>query len=177
LGNANGSRPGTVTVRESRPNRNIEYGSASSIWNRGFCLSQVGAIHRSYPAATCPFGRSRKFTSDVAVNSSDGSTRLKSRQSTGYNVAQCHSWRDGTTHVIFEPLDFIARPAVLIPKPRLRPTCSTQSELPRSPGVPFLDIAGSCSVPMPEINRNSASRYQAGCIIRPLPPRIMPLTA
>ena len=28
-------------------------------------------------------------------------------------------WRDGTTHVIFEPLDFIARLAALIPKPRV----------------------------------------------------------
>ena len=27
-------------------------------------------------------------------------------------------YRDGTTHVIFEPLDFIARLAALIPKPR-----------------------------------------------------------
>ena len=61
-------------------------------------------------------------TADVAVNSSDGSTRLKSRQSTGYNVAQCHNWRAGTTHVIFEPLDFIARFAALIPKPRVNLT-------------------------------------------------------
>ena len=27
-------------------------------------------------------------------------------------------YRDGTTHVIFEPLDFIARLAALVPKPR-----------------------------------------------------------
>lgn len=27
--------------------------------------------------------------------------------------------RDGTTHVVFEPLDFIARPAALVPKPRV----------------------------------------------------------
>jgi hypothetical protein len=26
-------------------------------------------------------------------------------------------YRDGTTHVIFEPLDFIARLAALVPKP------------------------------------------------------------
>ena len=30
--------------------------------------------------------------------------------------------RDGTTHVIFEPLDFIARLAALVPKPRVRLT-------------------------------------------------------
>ena len=28
-------------------------------------------------------------------------------------------YRDGTTHVFFEPLDFIARLAALVPKPRL----------------------------------------------------------
>lgn len=28
-------------------------------------------------------------------------------------------YRDGTTHVIFEPLDFIARLAALLPKPRV----------------------------------------------------------
>ncbi len=30
--------------------------------------------------------------------------------------------RDGTTHVIFEPLDFIARLATLVPKPRVNLT-------------------------------------------------------
>jgi len=28
-------------------------------------------------------------------------------------------WRNGTTHVIFEPLDFIARLVALVPKPRV----------------------------------------------------------
>ena len=31
-------------------------------------------------------------------------------------------WRDGTTHVLFEPLDFIARLAALIPRPRVNLT-------------------------------------------------------
>jgi len=31
-------------------------------------------------------------------------------------------YRDGTTHVIFEPEDFIARPAALVPKPRAHRT-------------------------------------------------------
>ena len=31
-------------------------------------------------------------------------------------------WRDGTTHVVFEPLDFIARLAALVPKPRVNLT-------------------------------------------------------
>jgi len=32
------------------------------------------------------------------------------------------AYRDGTTHVIFEPLDFVARLAALVPKPRLNLT-------------------------------------------------------
>lgn len=31
-------------------------------------------------------------------------------------------YRDGTTHVVFEPLDFIARLAALVPKPRVNLT-------------------------------------------------------
>ena len=31
-------------------------------------------------------------------------------------------WRDGTTHVIFEPLDFVARLVALVPKPRVNLT-------------------------------------------------------
>ncbi len=32
-------------------------------------------------------------------------------------------YRDGTTHVIFEPLDFIAKLVALVPKPRVNLTC------------------------------------------------------
>jgi hypothetical protein len=31
-------------------------------------------------------------------------------------------YRDGTTHIIFEPLDFIAKLAALVPKPRVNLT-------------------------------------------------------
>jgi hypothetical protein len=33
-------------------------------------------------------------------------------------------YRDGTTHVIFEPLDFIAKLAALVPKPRVNRVCT-----------------------------------------------------
>jgi hypothetical protein len=32
------------------------------------------------------------------------------------------AYRDGTTHVVFEPLDFLARLAALVPKPRVNLT-------------------------------------------------------
>jgi hypothetical protein len=28
-------------------------------------------------------------------------------------------WRDGTTDVVFDPVEFLARPAVLVPRPRI----------------------------------------------------------
>ena len=47
-------------------------------------------------------------------------------------------YRDGTTHVIFEPLDFIARLAALVPKPRVHLT-----RLCRSPHRPFYAHIGT----------------------------------
>jgi hypothetical protein len=42
---------------------------------------------------------------------------------TGTYVFQAHEpFRNGTTQVIFEPLDFIARLAALVPKPRVNLT-------------------------------------------------------
>ena len=41
-------------------------------------------------------------------------------------------YRDGTTHVVFEPLDFIARLAALVPKPRVDRTRSHGAFAPNS---------------------------------------------
>ena len=38
------------------------------------------------------------------------------------NFPRFLSYRDGTTHVIFEPLDFIAKLAALVPRPRVNRT-------------------------------------------------------
>ena len=40
-------------------------------------------------------------------------------------------YRDGTTHVIFEPLEFIARLAALVPRPRVNLTRFQQAQSPR----------------------------------------------
>jgi hypothetical protein len=42
-------------------------------------------------------------------------------------------YRDGTTHVIFEPLNFIAKLAVLVPKPRVNLTRLDEGRLCPSP--------------------------------------------
>ncbi len=44
-------------------------------------------------------------------------------------------YRDGTTHVIFEPLDFISKLAALVPKPRVNPGSSPGQALTRFHGV------------------------------------------
>lgn len=49
-------------------------------------------------------------------------TAVVDRAGQGALPAQDTLPRDGTTHVIFEPLDFIARLAALVPKPRVNLT-------------------------------------------------------
>ena len=57
-------------------------------------------------AATSPARRCRKKRLSLL---SDGNVRYELKT----------PYRDGTTHVIFQPLDFIARLVVLVPKPRV----------------------------------------------------------
>jgi hypothetical protein len=51
-------------------------------------------------------------------------------------------YRDGTTHVIFEPEDFIARLAALVPKPRAHLTRYHGVFAPASPD--WAPVAGRC---------------------------------
>lgn len=58
-----------------------------------------------------------------------------------------HPWRDGTTHIVFEPLAFLERLAALIPRPRahqltyhgaLAPASTIRSRIvPRPPEIPI----------------------------------------
>jgi hypothetical protein len=43
----------------------------------------------------------------------DGQVRLELR----------HSWRDGTTALVFDPVEFLGRLAVLVPRPRINLCC------------------------------------------------------
>ena len=58
---------------------------------------------------------------------------LTARGDIGYTLKT--PYRDGTTHVIFEPLDFSARLAALVPPPRLNPGSSPGQVLTRFHGV------------------------------------------
>jgi len=58
--------------------------------------------------------------------------------------------RDGTTHVIFEPVDFIAKLAVLVPKPRVNLT-RFHGVLLRASCPPPIGPAFGCSKSLPAI--------------------------
>jgi hypothetical protein len=75
-------------------------------------------------------------------------------------------YRDGTTHVIFEPLDFIARLAALVPKPRVNltrfhgvfaPNSSPRSQV--TPGSGALDCRGDTA--------KTASEQHAAMSLKP----------
>jgi hypothetical protein len=58
-------------------------------------------------------------------------------------------WRDGTTHVVFEPLEFIAKLAALVPAPRVHLVRYHGVLAPGAPGreriVPQPDDAEECA--------------------------------
>jgi len=62
----------------------------------------------------------KKATSILTTTVSEKRLFLTPRGDIGYSLKT--PYRDGTTHVIFEPLDFIARLAALVPPPRLNLT-------------------------------------------------------
>ncbi len=75
-------------------------------------------------------------------------------------------WRDGTTHVIFEPLDFIARLAALIPKPRVNLTRFHGVFAPNSQYRALITPAGRGKGQMHKVteeaeNRTPAERHAA----------------
>lgn len=70
-------------------------------------------------------------------------------------------WRDGTTHVIFEPLDFIARLAALIPKPRVNLTRFYGVFAPNSKHRAAITPAGHGKGPKHKASVQSADRTPA----------------
>jgi hypothetical protein len=59
-------------------------------------------------------------------------------------------YRDGTTHVIFEPLDFISRLAALVPKPRVNLTRYHGVFAPNSQHRALVTPAGVAEVTRPK---------------------------
>jgi len=94
----------------------------------------------------------------IAVVAMAGRLSLTARGLVRYTLKT--PYRDGTTHVIFEPLDFIARLAALVPKPRVHLTryhgsatgcCISRRPLPEIAGAPpgrYTDRDRGFEIPM-----------------------------
>lgn len=71
-------------------------------------------------------------------------------------------YRDGTTHVVFEPLDFLARLAALVPTPRVHLTRYHGVFAPHSRWRSQITPAGRGSRPVTD-TRAPAERHRAPC--------------
>ena len=69
-------------------------------------------------------------------------------------------YRDGTTHVVFEPLDFMARLAALVPRPRAHLTRYHGVFAPHSRWRAEVTPAGRGKPPAPDL-RTPAERHRA----------------
>ena len=93
------------------------YPAGDSQWDLSCQHDGVAFAREGYTRAT--------NLNDYAVTSQNTAVSEK-RLSLTANGNVCYQlktpYRDGTTHVIFEPLDFIARLAALVPRPRVNLT-------------------------------------------------------
>ena len=71
-------------------------------------------------------------------------------------------WRDGTTHVVFEPLDFIARLAALVPRPRVNLTRFHGVFAPNSKHRALITPAGRGKGRKPKTTDKAIDRTPAG---------------
>lgn len=96
----------------------------------------MGSVRSQDSPCTPPWRRGRNHTrssTDCAATISRpaiSENRLSLTPNGNVHYQLKTPYRDGTTHVIFEPLDFIARLAALIPKPRVHTTWQSAFRLP-----------------------------------------------
>ena len=76
-------------------------------------------------------------------------------------------YRDGTTHVIFEPEDFMARLAARVPKPRAHQTRYHGVFAPASPERARI-VPGTCHKPPGLQPASTASAANIGPLVRPI---------
>jgi hypothetical protein len=69
----------------------------------------VPAGHREQLERVCRYALRPPVAGDRLRLTDDGQVQLQLR----------HRWADGTTHVVFDPVEFLARMAVLVPRPRI----------------------------------------------------------
>jgi hypothetical protein len=69
----------------------------------------VPAGQRTWLEQVCRYALRPPVAADRLEMTAEGGVRLQLR----------HRWADGTTHLLFEPLEFLGRLAVLVPRPRI----------------------------------------------------------
>jgi len=108
-----GRRPGTRLRRLGHPREPVEtpLGDCHARW-KGWDLHAglvVAAGQRERLERVCRYALRPPVTPDRLAATADGQVRLALR----------HPWADGTTHVVFDPVEFLGRLAVLVPRPRV----------------------------------------------------------
>lgn len=84
-------------------------------------------------------------------------------------------WADGTTHLVFDPVEFLERLAALVPRPRinlvlyygvLAPRACGHGRVGRRPNRPWAELMERSFPPSPRLRRASLERFArkwAGC--------------
>ena len=108
-----GRRPGTRLRRLGHPREPVEtpLGDCHARW-KGWDLHAglvVPAGQRERLERVCRYALRPPVPPDRLAATADGQVRLALR----------HPWADGTTHVVFDPVEFLGRLAVLVPRPRV----------------------------------------------------------
>jgi len=119
----------------------------------------VPAGQRERLERVCRYALRPPVTSERLGLTADGQVRLALR----------HAWADGTTHVVFDPVEFLGRLAVLVPRPRvnlilyyevLRARAAWRPEVvPRRPsgrGPTGDPVNGACATATPDTARSGA---------------------
>lgn len=108
-----GPQPGTRLRRRGHAHASVDrpMGSCHARWN-GLDLHAglvIPAGQRDRLERVCRYVLRPPVTSERLALTADGRVRLALR----------HAWADGTTHVVFDPVEFLGRLAVLVPRPRV----------------------------------------------------------
>jgi hypothetical protein len=109
-----GRHPGTRLDRVGQAREPVDprpLGSCHARWN-GLDLHAglvVAAGQRDRLERVCRYALRPPVTPERLALTADGQVRLALRQ----------PWADGTTHVVFDPVEFLGRLAVLVPRPRV----------------------------------------------------------
>ena len=156
-----------ATALDSLPSRSITYRIAlgSRAGQKAFTLRSLPATPLPQPSQ--PFLASADGCS-LHAGVAAGRLSLTAQGQVCYTLQT--PYRDGTTHVVFEPLDFIARLAALVPRPRVHLTRYHGVFAPHSRWRAEVTPAGRGKPRLPDL-RTPAQRHRA---LRGLPAGSMP---